>query len=169
MTLEQVIDACKQRGLIFEASKEITIESGATAKSLFVTGDLPAIILSREIGFGGDGVTVYAYRDPTVSALGDEDTTIRSPNDLKEKTATVKLYSSATITADGTETRKKVSLITSGNPTTAGQPIETVESEHRVPANKQICHTIVNREAATQTVYASLVWIEVPPTLQRYI
>lgn len=160
-SIEEIIDICKRQGLLFEAAREFTLPASSESKSLFVTGSKPAILISRQISFDGDGVDCYSYRDPEVSNLGAPETTIRNPSDINPKNPTVNLYASATIESDGIETRKFVPLMTgTGILQPNGSGIQTIETEHSILPNKQINHVISNRSDSAQQVYASLTWIE---------
>lgn len=161
ITEDEIIDICKRKGQVFEASREILIPAGGISYSLFRNGPKPVILFARDIGYNGVGVDAFAYRSPTITALGMLQDTIRNPSDINPQEATVKLYAGTTFSNVGEETRSPKYLFSSESNQSSGEPSKTIESAQYVLPNEDILLVIENRDSnASQTTSAELRWAE---------
>lgn len=158
---DEIIDICKRQGCVFEASREVSIPAGGTVTSVFKTGNKPAILFARDIGYDGVGVNAFAYRDPNLSSNGSIEETTRNPSDINPQPATVEIYTSPTVVSIGAETRSPKYLFSNTSNQGSGQPAKTIESPQFILPNKLIVLTITNRDTnAAQNIFAELRWAE---------
>lgn len=161
VTEDEVIDICKRKGQVFEASREVLLPAGAIAYSLFRAGDKPVILFARDIGYNGVGVDAYAYRDPVLTSDGSLDNSIRNPNDVNPQFAQSSIYVSPVFSSPGEETRSPKYLFASESNQAAGQASKTIESSQYILPNSDILLVIENRDSnASQTISAELRWAE---------
>lgn len=161
VTEEEIIDICKRKGQVFEASREINLQAGAIAYSLFKTGDKPVILFARDIGYNGVGVDAYAYRDPVLTSNGTLDDTIRNPSDINPEPSLCSIYVGPAFSSPGEETRSPKKLFSSESNQSSGEPSRTIENAQYILPNKYILLIIENRDSnASQTISAELRWAE---------
>lgn len=169
MSLIDIIELSVRQGQAFEASREISIPSNASALTLFITGDNPVILYSRNIGYNGVGVNAFAYRDPVITSMGVLETTTRNSNDINPKTAGVEIYAAPTVSSKGVETRAPKYLFASESNQAAGQLSTTIETPQLILPSTTILLELQNRDTnSAQTITAELLWCE-PDRIQGLV
>lgn len=78
-----------------------TISAGNTTNIYFKTGATPCLIKLREFSGRGEAVSIQVFKQPTVSANGTP-VTIQNFNDENPATATMQVFTGATVTNNGT-------------------------------------------------------------------
>lgn len=100
---ETALSARTERGGVFEYGKTVSVANGgAKAKWLFVTGNNITIIHSRLITTNGNEMTYQAFKGPTVSDNGtDESSSIARRNGNQPQLSTNSVFVAPTTSADG--------------------------------------------------------------------
>lgn len=162
--LSDLLDIWERQGYVFEASAQFTLASSASNKTIFVAGNRPVIIFDRQLSYDGVGVNAAIYRAPVYTG-GTLFTEINNANDVNAQSNTVNLYTGATVTSDGIQTRSIRYVFGSTSVQNRGVALSAIQSPQLLLPGAVLNLVLTNRDTnATQTVASHLRWAE-PPSI----
>lgn len=176
MPTSQLIDVWGRAGYVYETSVDLSISSSGNVRTIFIVGDRPVVIFSRQISYNGDGVNLDIYRDPDYS--GGTSLEYYNANDVCPQPNIAepsgndaqgdKILSGATVSDVGIKTRATVYVYGNESNQGKGAPTQAIGSPQILYPGETICFVITNRDTAAQSV-ASLVRWASPPSIEDYI
>ena len=162
--LSELLDIWERQGYVFEASAQFTLAGGASNKTIFVAGARPVILFDRQLSYDGEGVNAAIFRAPTYTG-GTLVTEINNANDIIAQTNTGNLYTGATVTVDGIQTRSIKYVFGNATNTGRGDALSVISSPQLILPGAVLNLVLTNRDTNTTQVVAShLRWAE-PPTI----
>lgn len=160
VSMDEVIDICKRQGLAFESSVDVSIPSGGSLKTVFVTGSKPVVIHSRRVSYDSDGLNAFIYREPVYTG-GSVTIEVNNPNDINPQPSQCSFISGATVTNDGIQSRAPVYVYGNTSKQGKGESLELIEDPQIVPPNSEVLFVLGSRDSTGAQQVASIVeWIE---------
>ena len=162
--LSELLDIWERQGYVFEASTVTSIAAGASNKTIFVAGSRPVILFDRQLSYDGVGVNAAIFRSPTYTG-GTLVTEINNANDIIAQANTANIYSGATVTADGIQTRSVRYIFGTTSNQGAGDALRAIQSPQLLLPGAVLNLVLTNRDTnAAQNIASHLRWAE-PPTI----
>ena len=156
------IHAYIHRGIVFDLSPKITIESG---QKIYLTGESNGKIIHfhrEEYNANAGGIEIKFYEN--VIATGGTLLQGKNRNRIKNNESTFELRSGATVTDTGTELYL-IGFPTSTTPVAGGTQNGSETMEWVLKRETKYAIEIHNTSNAQRVVYGSFTWYEVDPPL----
>lgn len=148
-------------GMTFEASRYLaSLGTSTNLDTIFLTGNSPAIIFTRNISRTGDSLSMALYRSPTYT--GGTALPSYCLNQVSPATASSALLSGATVSAVGTQISSTMYILSNSSLLGLGGAggSGTLGSAIYVPANTAFLFRINNPLLTAQAINLQLNWYE---------
>ena len=145
-------------GVQHEGSTIITLLGSAINNTIFLTGSLPVILKSREVGYDGVGISTYIFESPTYT--GGTSVPYQNPNAITQVAGLSQILITPTIISDGVLAFAPSHLIGSASNQGKGSPSTNVGQEKILKPNTAYLLRLENLDSSTSKVTSTLSWFE---------